>query len=216
MKSRIALVGLTLALTLAACGKGTRGVPGSGIEATEIRQIDAFERIELVGSGRLTIEVGQAAPLTITADDNLLPLLETRVSDGQLVIRPTESISPEIGLVFSVGTESLSGISLTGAASIVAGEVEAQSLEISIEGAGRVKVTGTADTLVAGVAGAGELELFDLQAREAKIDLAGAAGAEVHADELLNVTIAGIGRVRYSGEPKLEKSISGLGSVKRR
>ena len=49
------------------------------------------------------------------------------------------------------------------------------------------------------------------------MSLSGAGQAEVYASEQLDVTISGVGRVTYSGRPKvINKNISGIGTVSAR
>ena len=54
-------------------------VRGSGHQATEVRFQRGFDEIEVHGVGRVIITVGPADGVEVTADDNLLPRLESRV-----------------------------------------------------------------------------------------------------------------------------------------
>ena len=225
------LVGLTapflalfvaLSLALPACDVnvtigGEPGLQGSGVEATETREVGAFSRVLLEGAGTLELSTGAATPLTMSGDDNLLPLIETTVTDGELLIRPRESISPELSLVFRVSSPDLTAVRSAGAAKIVATDLDAQEFTVSVHGAASVEASGRAGSLTIDVAGAGSVDTTALVARDVVVDLAGASNAEVHADGTLAVTIAGVGSVRYSGDAELVKEdVSGLGSVRKR
>ena len=77
----------SIAPWLASCS--TWGMEGSGVPRTEEREVGAFDRIELSGSGRLEVTTGPLSALSVTADDNLLGLLRTEVVDGTLIIERT-------------------------------------------------------------------------------------------------------------------------------
>ncbi len=87
------LPAIVLALLLVSSGCST--VSGSGNVVTETRQVSGFNRIDLAGSGEVTIQQGDAESLTIEADDNVLPRLTSEVSNSTLKLdRSRESPSP--------------------------------------------------------------------------------------------------------------------------
>src|SRR5215208_2438155 len=61
-------------------------VRGSGIAKTETREVNGFSAISFNVIGKVVVTQGKTQSLTVTADDNILPLLETQVNDGTLVI----------------------------------------------------------------------------------------------------------------------------------
>jgi len=215
-------LGITL-MTLTACdvsvtvGGQEDGLKGSGVEASETREVGPFQRVRIDGAGTLELSTGELSPLTLTGDDNILPLIETTVEDGLLVIRPTESISPDTDLVFRATVPDLTSVGCAGAANIVATGLDAQTFAIEVRGAAQVDASGKTGDLSIDVAGAGSVDTVELKAQDVTVDLKGACNAVVHADKTLAVTIAGIGGVRYDGDAKLvKKEVSALGFVKKR
>ena len=108
MKSRTSvLVGCVIVMgLLSACsinGNG-KGVKGSGVVKTETRDVRGFRSIQLSSLGSVTVTQTGRESLTIQAEDNLLPLLESSVKDGVLYlatigdtnISPTETIRYEV------------------------------------------------------------------------------------------------------------------------
>src|SRR5689334_4814607 len=79
-----ALVGGGL-LALATTARET--VEGSGTPATEEREIGDVSEVVLSGVGDLTIVPGAVPALSVTADDNVLPALETETVNGKLTLR---------------------------------------------------------------------------------------------------------------------------------
>ncbi len=61
-------------------------VTGSGVPATEERSVGAVTEVILSGVGNLTVVQGEVPGLSVTADDNVLPLLETETSGRKLTI----------------------------------------------------------------------------------------------------------------------------------
>lgn len=71
---------------------GSRLVEGSGRAAEEKRTVGAFERVYVDHGIEATFEEGDAGELTVEADDNLLPLVQTQVDDGMLRVRLVGSL----------------------------------------------------------------------------------------------------------------------------
>ena len=65
---------------------GVAMVVGSGIPASETRELPPFNRVELAGSNQVTIRVGGEQSVVVHADDNILDRVTTRVSGGKLSI----------------------------------------------------------------------------------------------------------------------------------
>ena len=82
----LTLVPLALSLLAGAAlwpsGTASAATAGSGRAATEARAVAPFEAIAVQGDIELEVRQSDAASLAVTADDNLLPLLETVVEGG--------------------------------------------------------------------------------------------------------------------------------------
>ncbi|MFG0316034.1 MAG: head GIN domain-containing protein [Planctomycetota bacterium JB042] len=214
---------LSFATALAACnvdikidGK-EKGLAGSGVEATETREVGSFTRVRLDGAGTLELTTGPATPLTLVGDDNLLPRIETTVTDGEFVIRPTESISPEIGLVFTAGAPAITRVECAGAAEISVTGIDVPSFEIVVRGAADVEASGRAESVKVELAGAGTVDTVDLIAQDVTVDSRGAGDIAVFADRTVAVSLAGVGRVDVAGDAEMvRKDVAGLGVVTRR
>lgn len=73
---------VAVVLVVTACSVTT----GSGHVTTEMRQVSGFTRVELSGTGELTVEKTGTESLMISAEDNLLPLLTSEVSGDTLIL----------------------------------------------------------------------------------------------------------------------------------
>ena len=194
---------------------GAPGVKGSGVSKTETREVADFDKLEFNGAGTVNLTFGDSNSLEISGDDNLLPLIETKVEDGKLVIRPTESINPKSDLVFNVVTKDLSDVSVAGAASLDIKEAAIETLKVKVSGAAKMSGSGSIDDLDISISGAGSIALKDMKSKDVKISVSGAASATVYASNSLDARIAGIGKITCHGNPQdVNKTTSGLGTIK--
>lgn len=207
---------LTLILAgLAGCTSGPT-VWGNGRAATESREVGDWDCLSLSGIGDVRLTIGPPGPIEIRGDENILPLVTTKVEGGRLVIGTQGSIHPRVHLTFTASVPRLREVSVSGAGDIEVTGLEADELEVSVSGAGDIDLAGRADRLAVRVSGAGDIEAEDLVTREVDVHVSGAGNAHVHATDKLTVSISGAGSVRYAGNPQVTQSISGVGSLKHR
>ena len=64
-------------------------VKGSGVAKTQTRNVGQFTGVDLSLPANTEVRIGATEGVTIEADDNLLPMIETVVERGMLKIRPT-------------------------------------------------------------------------------------------------------------------------------
>ena len=221
---------------LIAWGTFHETVTGSGVPATEDRAIGAVTEVTLSGIGNLTVIQGDAPSLKVTADDNILPLLETESSGRKLTIRTKSGYSirtqtpisytltiPKLARlsisgVGSVQADRLTGDELTvrvsGSGNAVLREVTCKELSISISGAGSTTLGGTAEKVTTKISGSGDIDAGMLQAKTVEVQVSGAGNAAVWASDALKVRVSGAGDVKYKGTPKIDQKVSGAGKVK--
>lgn len=95
------------------------------------------------------------------------------------------------------------------------GDLDIEHLDIDIAGAGNLEMRGVAENLDIECAGAGTIKAYDLKSDHVKLEIAGVCNAQIYAEISLDVDMAGMGSVKYKGNP-LDVSIdkAGIGSVK--
>jgi hypothetical protein len=217
---------------------GGEQVQGSGRIVKQARQVGNFNGLSLGLPGHLELRIGNSEGVTIEADDNLLPLIETVVENGSLKIRPTKRNlnlqSKTIRIV--VQARSIERLALGGSGSIDADALRARKLDVDLGGSGSIRLKGIeSDTLAVSLGGSGDLEaaggnigrltvsiggsgdvdLGRVQAKSASVTIAGSGEATVWPRNELSATIAGSGDVNYYGDPQVSKSTVGSGGVRR-
>ena len=209
---------LALAVMLAGCKFGSfSSKTGSGNMKTEKRTVPAFTSVKISGAYDVEIVARDEQSLEIEGDDNLLPLVKTEVKNGVLEIDNTQSISTKRNLRVRISVPKLDGISTSGASDIVITGVKSDEFSIESSGAGSLKVSGEAKSVVINTSGAGEIDAKDLHAERVNITSSGAAHADVYATEELRASVSGAGDVNYYGNPKsVSEDKSGAGSITKR
>lgn len=236
----ILLAVAALALSSLACQAVARVVPGSvrgsGVVSSEERAVSGFTGVDFGGLGNLYVELGQSESLTIEAEDNLLPYLETQVRGGRLEIRTRQGVNlrPREPINFYLTAVSLDSLNISGLGNVRAPALEAERFSISISGGGdldldalqadalQVSISGLGDLAIAGgqvqaqtisISGGGNYSAGQLASQRAEVHISGLGNATLRVSEDLNVDISGGGSVRYHGSPSVSQNVSGLGSV---
>jgi hypothetical protein len=186
---------------------------------TEERDVSGFDRVSFEGFGTLVITQGNEETLTIKAESNIMPRIETRVRAGTLEIgfdntRWQDFIRPTKTITYTLTVISLEGISLSGAGNIEAMDIEAGRFDVGLSGAGSIEISGSAENQEINVSGAGSFDGGEFKTERADVNISGAGSATVWATETLDVNISGVGNVSYYGDPQVDQSISGLGNLK--
>jgi hypothetical protein len=208
MRLRVALALLAGVLLVTACSL-TRG---SGQLATESREVSGFAKVELSGTGELTIKKTGTESLTISAEDNLLPRLTSEVSNGTLVLgaKPNTSILPTKPITYSVTVKELTGLAVSGSGGIQAPNLTTPALSIKISGSGTITTSGTVNEEISG---SGHYQAEQLMSKAVDAAISGSGTASVVATDALDAKISGSGTLTYSGNPQIKQEISGSGKL---
>ena len=211
MRHRLPVAILTVLLLLSACAV----VNGSGQVATETRQVSGFTKIDLSGTGEVTIEQGAAESLTVEADDNVLPSLTSKVSDSTLKLgkKTGTTLRTRSPIRYHVTVKELTGLEVSGAGSVHAQGMTLQTLRVDISGSGAVNVTGSAVEQDVQVSGSGTYDAADLPSQKVTAEISGSGQVAVAVSRELKIDISGSGTVTYSGDPSVKQDVSGSGRV---
>ncbi len=192
------------------------GIKGDGLITTTNRPIADFSALEVAGAYQIQWSSGKPA-LTISTDQNLLPLITTSVSGDSLHIDWKENLRPTKGIRIILSSASLERVLLNGAVSLSASNLSGHDLKLESNGASSVVVDGAVTNLEANLSGATRLNGTSLHSQTATVSLSGACYADVTVTETLNASISGAGALTYAGNPKsVEKSVSGVGRIQAR
>ena len=211
MNTRLPLLGFALLLGLSACHSS--GTAGSGNLKTDTRNVTNFSQVEFDSFGTLAVTQGPTESLTIQADDNLLPKLTSKVENGKLSLGVDGEIRPSEGVKYTLVVKNLDELDVSGAGSVTVNGLKTEALRVRLSGAGGVKITGQATSEDVSLSGFGSFDGKDFATKGAKVAVSGAGSAEVRASDTLDVNISGVGNLSYFGDPKVTKSITGVGAI---
>lgn len=218
--ARRTAVALGLLVVLGGCSVNLPGtsIQGSGAVRTETRTVSGFSAIQLSGNGDVKIEQSGTESLTISAEDNVLPLLTSDVVNNELRlgVKDGARIDTTQPITYTVTVRDLTGMDAAGSGSQTATKVKTPSLRIRMAGSGSITATGTADAQDIHMAGSGTYRASELTSKTATVKSAGSGNAEIAVSESLDVTIIGSGSVAYTGSPQVKESILGSGSLQKK
>jgi len=217
-------------------GGDANTVKGSGKEVAVARQVAAFSALRLDSSVDVQAHQGAVPSVTVHADDNIEPLIETVVDGDTLVVRTKKGSGyyshhkVMVDVVFTSLTavqqrgsgdlhiDKISGpkfeSSISGSGDLQIENAQVGAFTLSIAGSGDVVIAGTADEARFGIAGSGDINARNFAARKVNVSVSGSGDAHVNATEALEARVAGSGDVTYSGHPRdVSRHVSGSGSI---
>jgi len=211
MRLRLALALLAVLLLVSACSV----TKGSGRVVTETREVSGFTKVELSGSGELTIEKTGTESLSISAEDSLLPQLTSDVSGDTLTLgtKPNTSILPTKPITYSLTVKDLTGIAVSGSGSVRVSDLMTNSLTTKISGSGTITASGAVNDQDVDISGSGRYQAEQMTSKAVRAQISGSGTASVLASDLLDVKISGSGTLTYSGNPQVTQQISGSGKL---
>lgn len=208
---------------------------GSGNVISETRNVSGFHGLVLANSGDVVVTQGDTESLVVEAEDNILPLVETTVTDGVLKLgfKANEEVHYTKRLLFKISVKTLDNLMLAGSGNVDAkalkadkfkvmlagsgnvnvGDLETDALTVDIAGSGGVKLAGKAAKQAVRVMGSGDYEAGALKTGAATVKVVGSGDCELTASETLDITMSGSGDVSYHGNPTVTKHVSGSGDV---
>jgi len=212
-------------------------IPALGHDPPGIAGGNRLHRTGSCRPGRVELRQGSPEAVTVEADDNLLPEIQTVVEGGKLhdplraqalgrrqARHPHHGHGPALRVHFRLRQRRRGGgeprrADARDRSERLGGRQARQRagrhLRASIAGSGDIQAGGKATEIVAKIAGSGDLEAGKLDSRRGVGVHRGSGDAVVRATESLSATIAGSGGVRYHGDPTVRKSVAGSGEVTR-
>jgi hypothetical protein len=233
MKKISVLLGMASMIVFTSCEK----VVGEGILVSETRTTAPFNGIESEISGNVIYTQGNDYKVELTAQQNILNVMETPVLSGQLVVRFKNNVRVKSHeqITIKVTAPTITGIGLSGSGNVsvlspltggnfsfrLSGSgdmslptITCNNLETNISGSGSITIAGgTATTENFKISGSGDIDARNVLAKIVSTTTSGSGTLRLAASEKLDVKISGSGSVYYWGTPIVSTDISGSGRV---
>jgi hypothetical protein len=222
MKSilKITVLGLVILFNITACTKEINYhlTIGTNTDAIEERIIaGSFDKIRMEGTINVIVEQGNTIKVMAQDATNLLPLLETRLVNGTLIIayKDNMSVMKARGLV-TITVPSLSDIDMSGTGNFkTLSPFSFNNLTIVKAGTGNASLKGSTQKLTITNLGTGNVNAFELSTEITTVKSSGTGDVEITVSKDLTASLSGTGDVFYKGNPSVKSTITGTGKVKK-
>uniref|UniRef100_UPI003216E94E head GIN domain-containing protein n=1 Tax=uncultured Draconibacterium sp. TaxID=1573823 RepID=UPI003216E94E len=223
---------VALLMGATSCVKDT--IDGNGIVTSEGRIANSFDKVKSSGDFEVHITSGDSHEVIVSAEENVIPYIETRVYNGTLNIDTDNltRIKNTLPMEVFITTPELEGIKLSGSGIITTDYFTCDNMDILLSGSGRIitacnadeveaLVSGSGSVTISGVtndadfaiSGSGEIDAIDLSSIDCHTATSGSGDMWISVDHHLKAHISGSGNVFYYGQPEVETAISGSGNV---
>lgn len=237
MKTRSFLLLLTfLGFGLIAQTSYASRVKGSGNVITETRKVSGFHAIDIGGAFEIELVKSSEEKIIIETDDNIMPIIETSVSGGELSVENKRDINNPTKLKLTIFYLNLDEIDISGAAELyskdvltaenlnlecsgaseVSLKIEAGTMDTEFSGASKVELEGHANSVKLDISGAAVIQAYGFEIKNLDLDASGAAVVKVLILDKLRIDASGASSVKYKGDPSIDIiDISGASSVRK-
>lgn len=207
-------VGLVLiGLFLSSCGRDFY-TDGVGSPITEEIILDDFDGFIINSSIDVTLRQGPEQRVFVTAQPNLIDLINTNIVRGEWTIDFVENVRGNGRTAIEITIPDIRTIKIDGSGDVVGlNDMDLSTLDIWIDGSGDIELFGTVDKQFIKIDGSGDIENFDLLSNETEIEIDGSGDVDVTANKYLDVSIDGSGDVSFKGNPRIRLSDDGSGDL---
>ena len=224
---------IMLMLVLNSCDMDS--IEGRGDLKTETRVLKPFSKINLDIDAHVIITRDSVQSVRIEAQPNILQVLTTNISNGELDISREVRITDYKMITVYISMPNLEGVDVSGSGSIeTRGTFSPDKIDLSISGSGIINVSLSANEAVANIIGSGNINLNgsarkfnidivgsgdvnaqNMPAENCEVSVQGSGNSKVFAISKLKVDIQGSGNVYYKGKPDISNSIAGSGKLEK-
>ena len=171
---------LGTALLVAGCAinlNSPTGVVGTGNPTSQNRPVAPFTVVDAQNGVHVDLLRGGSTAVVVKAQPNLLDIISTTVSEGQLTIHAAKSYTTTDRVVVTVRSPDITGVKALGGVEVSGSGLDSTKLALEAEGGSIVRLSGAAAQLTAQANGGALLELGSLAVGDATIDLSGGVKA---------------------------------------
>ena len=146
-------------------------VVGQGAVVTEDRQVEPFTSVETKNGIKLVLSIGDTTSVQVTAQQNLVPLVSTTVSNGKLTAQTTQSVVASGPLTVTVVTPSLTALTTSAGAFVEATGITGDTFALVSDTGSNIKITGSTGSLSITARDGTLLQLDGFASRDANVTM---------------------------------------------
>lgn len=234
MKKSLAAI-IVLSLLFNSCFY--KHIKGDGNITSKEVAVTSFTELNVAGNITVYLLQEETTGVKIQADENLLPYIEVEQDGDKVTIKNKDGYNLEStdDMRIYVSAPAFHKISVSGAGDVIAEnkitvqdgldislsgaggikmDVDANTLSASVSGVGSINLSGQVQTVNLDINGAGDANCYGLQADDATVSVSGVGDVKVYAGKKLDANVSGTGSIHYKGNPDdVKQQVSGTGSV---
>lgn len=209
---------LLLLFLITACGEDDGGnssnqVQGSGNIISETRTLSGFQQVNANNSITANITAGTDFRVEVSADDNAIDRIVTRVDGDVLVIQPESGTSfRNVQATVNVTMPVLQAARGDNSSVIGVSGFQDTTATLVLDATNSSTITGSGTTvkeLVVDLSNSSRAELFGMSALSAGIVVSNSSKLDLAVSELIAGTVVNASTLRYRGEPTLDVQVIG-------
>ena len=238
MKSKIILPALLIlgSLFFQSCRKGSMwGIYGKGPVETQSRDLKGFSSLYLDCDADITYVQDSTYQVSVSGQQNILAVLETKVAEGQLRISYLREVRKQDGLKITIhspmlysctiaGSGNISsaagytgttvGFYISGSGNITIGSLICNVFDTKISGSGNITISGgNSNSGSYHITGSGNVVAMEHKKNSAVAKISGSGNITVNVTDTFDATISGSGTIKYKGNPVVTTHLSGSGEI---
>ncbi len=235
MKNFLYLLVLPFLLLFASCSKGISY--NSEEDISEIKPLNGVTRLQLDGVFRLILKQSDKESIQVEGSSELIDKLVID-QQGDLLVLEMEKMGGfnfnkgDFKITLSlkdlkeldyegVGNVKTNGLFKVGNLKLLGNgvgnlelELEAKEIDADFDMVGNITLQGNANRAIFENNGVGKLDASQLIVENMEVKSSGIGKVDVHCKGDLSLVVDGIGKVSYSGNPRIiKKEVSGIGKV---
>ncbi len=214
-------------------------VKGNGQLKKETREVGSYTALASQGSMDVDITYGNSNSITVEADENLLPYIETSVENGKLTIKSKKGINlktnsklivyvtmAKINSLQQSGSGNINGsgaftsdgktdVGVSGSGNLKLSFDSFKDIDLSVSGSGNVDLkSGNTNSLSAKLSGSGNIDCSSVSSKDVDAKVSGSGNIKVYASNSIDAKISGSGNIFYKGGAQnISSKVAGSGKV---
>ncbi len=219
---------------LSACEKA---IMGNGQVIHQEKVLSAFTDVLTSGDFDITVKPSNRYFMSVDGESNILSEMETIVGGGNelyIQFRSGTNIGRHKRVSILLEAPLFKNLKINGSGNFtsldtlrsdyfsttISGSgkvdvvVKCQTVGADIFGSGDINLRGISEVNGLRISGKGNIKAFNLESRTTVAKVSGNGNIEARATDFLRAEITGIGMITYKGNPRIEKVVTGRGSVR--
>lgn len=196
-------------------GSSDNMIVGSGRMVSRDDTVGRFARLDLAGPIDVVIRQGNARSLSISAEDNIIDLVDYRIEGDVLRLgtREGSSFRTREGIRAVLTVPDLDAVHLSASGDVRFDGWDADAVELDIGGSGNIELGGEIRRVTARIGGSGDIDLAPALMRQVDADVDGSGSIRMGSLDRLDADINGSGSIEAGVVGELSAVINGSGEI---